>query len=49
MKVTKLKVKKTTVKSFQFSSVAQSCLTLCDPVDCNTPGFPVCHQLLKLA
>ena len=24
----------------QFSSVAQSCLTLCDPMDCSTPGFP---------
>ena len=29
----------------KFSSVAQSCLTLCDPVDCSTPGFPVHHQL----
>ena len=27
----------------QFSSVAQSCLTLWDPMDCSTPGFPVCH------
>ena len=27
--------------SFQFSSVAQSCLTLCNPVDCSTPGLPV--------
>ena len=26
---------------FQFSSVAQSCPTLCDPMDCSTPGFPV--------
>ena len=25
----------------QFSSVAQSCPTLCDPMDCSTPGFPV--------
>ena len=25
----------------QFSSVAQLCLTLCDPMDCSTPGFPV--------
>ena len=32
----------------QFSSVAQSCLTLCDPMDCSTPGFPVHHQLLNL-
>ena len=32
----------------QFSSVAQSCLTLCDPMDCSIPGFPVHHQLLEL-
>ena len=33
----------------QFSSVTQSCLTLCDPMDCSTPGLPVHHQsLLKL-
>ena len=30
-----------------FSSVAQSCLTLCDPVDCSMPGFPIHHQLLE--
>ena len=29
-------------------SVAQSCPTLCDPMDCSTPGFPVHHQLLEL-
>ena len=29
----------------QFSSVTQPCLTLCDPVDCSTPGFPIHHQL----
>ena len=29
----------------QFSSVAQSSLTLCDPMDWSTPGFPVHHQL----
>ena len=29
----------------QFSSVTQSCPTLCDPMNCNTPGFPVHHQL----
>ena len=33
----------------QFSSVAQSCPTVCDPMDCSTPGFPVHQQLLKLA
>ena len=32
----------------QFSSVTWSCLTLCDPMDCSTPGFPVHHQLLEL-
>ena len=29
----------------QFSSVTQSCLTLWDPMDCSTPGFPVHHQV----
>ena len=29
----------------QFSSVARSCLTLCDPRNCSTPGLPVHHQL----
>ena len=33
--------------SVQFSSVAQSCLTLCNPMDCSKPGFPVHHQLLE--
>ena len=32
----------------QFSSVTQSCLTLCDPMDCSTPSFPVHHQLLDI-
>ena len=31
----------------QFSSVAQSCPTLCDPMDCSTTGLPVHHQLLE--
>ena len=34
--------------SVQLSSVTQSRLNLCDPVDCSTPGFPVHHQLLEL-
>ena len=33
----------------QFSSVAQSCPALCDPMDCSTPSFLVHHQLPKLA
>ena len=32
-----------------YSSVAQLCLTLCDPVDCSTPGFHVLHHLPELA
>ena len=28
-------------------SVAQSCLTLCDPMDCSTTGFPVLHHILE--
>ena len=40
------------VKAFiclnQFSSVPQSCPTLCDPMDCNTPDFPVHEQLPEL-
>ena len=33
------------VSSVQFSSVAQLCPTLCDPMNCSTPGLPVHHQL----
>ena len=33
--------------SVQFNSVTQSCPTLCDPIDCITPGLPVHHQLLE--
>ena len=35
--------------SVLFSSVTQSCPTLCDPMNCSTPGFPVHHQLPELA
>ena len=37
------------VENQSVSSVTQSCLTLCDPMDCSTPGFPVHHQLQELA
>ena len=33
--------------SVRFSSVTQSCPTLCDPMNCSTPGLPVHHQLLE--
>ena len=35
------------ISSVQFSSVAQSCLTLCEPMNRSTPGLPVHHQLLE--
>ena len=35
-------------RKVQFSSVAQSCPTLCDPMNSSMPGLPVHHQLLKL-
>ena len=36
-------------KAQSVSSVAQMCLTFCDPMDCSMPGFPVHHQLLELS
>ena len=47
-----LVISHTVVKSIslnRFSSVTQSCLTLCDPMDYSTPGLPVHHQFLELA
>ena len=38
-------IAKETISSVQFSSVAQSCPTLCYPMNCSTPGLPVHHQL----
>ena len=35
--------------SVQFSSIVQSCLILCNPIDYSTPDFPVYHQLPELA
>ena len=32
-----------------YCSVAQSCPTLCNPIDCRKPSFPVHHQLPELA
>ena len=37
------------ISSVQVSSVTQSCPTLCDPMDCSTPGLAIHHQLVKLA
>ena len=34
-----------TLKKIQFSSIAQLCPTLCNPMDCSTPGLPIHHQL----
>ena len=35
------------LRSVQFSSVSQSCPTLCDPMNHSSPGLPVLHQLLE--
>ena len=35
------------IDSVQFSSVTQLCLTLCNPMNCSTPGLRVHHQLLE--
>ena len=40
--------KESNMTSVQVSSVTQSCLTFCDPMDYSTPGFPVHHQLPEL-
>ena len=36
------------ISSVQFCSVTQSCPTLCDPMNCSTPGLPVHHHLWEL-
>ena len=38
-------MKRLGLTSVQFNSVTQSCPTLCDPMNCSTPGLPVHHQL----
>ena len=43
------KVYKVVSVVIQYSSVTQSCPTLCNPMDSSIPGFPVHHQLLELA
>ena len=35
--------------ALNISSVTQLCLTICDPMDCSTPGLPVLHSLLEFA
>ena len=42
-----LDMTKRLTNTHQFSSVAQSCPTLCDPMNCSTPGLPVHHQFLE--
>ena len=39
----------TSRRKVRISSVAQLCPTLCNPMDCSTPGFPVHHELPELA
>ena len=44
-----ISIEKSVESLSQISSVTQSCLTLCDSMDCSMPGFPVHHQLHELA
>ena len=39
---------RSSIQAYQFSSVTQSCPTLCDPMDHSTPDLPVHHQLPEL-
>ena len=41
LNIQKTKIMASSPHSVSFSSVAQSCPTLCDPMNCSTPGFPV--------
>ena len=41
-------LKEVAIIFIHFSSVSQSCLTLCNPMDCSMPRFPVHHQLPEL-
>ena len=43
----KINKKQNSIQSVQFSSVAQSCPTLCDPMNCSTLGLPVHHRILE--
>ena len=43
----RLQMKELMIRSDQIRSVTQSCPTLCDPMNCSTPGLPVHHQLLE--
>ena len=47
MSLGKKRIKTFFTRSVQFSSVAQSCPTLCNPMNHSTPGLPVHHQLLE--
>ena len=47
MKLDKKQIQAIFFSPVQFSSVTQSCPTLCDPMNCSTPGLPVHHQLLE--
>ena len=45
----RIKIEATPQRCCQFSSVAQLCPGLCDPIDCRMPGLPVHHQFLEPA
>ena len=42
-------LRENSIETYTFSSLVQSCPTLCNPMDCSMPGLPVHHQLPELA
>ena len=44
-----VKDRKAWIAAVQFGSFTQSCPTLCDPMNCSMPGFPVLHYLPEFA
>ena len=44
-----IKIAERNINNLRHASVAPSCPTLCDPMECNMSGFPVHHQLLELS
>ena len=47
--INEFRINRYTLSSIQFSSVAQSCPTFCDPMDYSIPGLPVHHQIPEFA
>ena len=49
LKINQIKIWISIIQKYCCCSVAQTCLTLCNPIDCSILGFPIPYRLLKLA